>query len=102
MKKDSNRIEIYRRELLAGVACLALVASRSNATVIFDHLPWTPDAGSPPLAAALGPWHFFTGDEGRTIEALADRIIPPDPETPGGADSGCAVFIDRQLAGTYG
>jgi gluconate 2-dehydrogenase gamma chain len=33
---------------------------------------------------------------------LADRIIPPDPQTPGGKDAGCAVFIDRQLAGPYG
>ncbi|OAF10251.1 hypothetical protein AYJ54_11075 [Bradyrhizobium centrolobii] len=36
------------------------------------------------------------------MEALADCIIPPDSETPGGKDSGCAVFIDRQLAGPYG
>jgi gluconate 2-dehydrogenase gamma chain len=36
------------------------------------------------------------------MEALADRIIPPDPQTPGGKDSGCAVFVDRQLAGAYG
>jgi gluconate 2-dehydrogenase gamma chain len=91
-----------RRELLAGAAYFALTASRSSATVIFDHLPWTPNAGNPPSAAQLGAWLFFTGDEGRTIEALADRIIPPDSETPGGKDSGCAVFLDRQLAGPYG
>ena len=36
------------------------------------------------------------------MEALVDRLIPPDPETPGGKDAGCAVFIDRQLAGPYG
>jgi gluconate 2-dehydrogenase gamma chain len=36
------------------------------------------------------------------MDALADRIIPPDPQTPGGKDSGCAVFVDRQLAGAYG
>lgn len=36
------------------------------------------------------------------MEALADRIIPPDPETPGGKESGSAVFVDRQLAGAYG
>jgi len=34
--------------------------------------------------------------------ALADRIIPPDSQTPGGRDAGCVVFIDRQLAGPYG
>jgi hypothetical protein len=37
------------------------------------------------------------GDEARAIEAIVDRIIPPDDETPGGKDAGCAVFIDRQL-----
>ena len=36
------------------------------------------------------------------MEAIADCIIPPDPQTPGGKDSGSAVFIDRQLAGPYG
>jgi gluconate 2-dehydrogenase gamma chain len=45
---------------------------------------------------------FFNGAEGRAVEAIADRIIPPDPETPGGKDSGCAVYVDRQLAGPYG
>src|SRR6201986_3081659 len=100
--KSHHRFEIGRRELLAGAAYLVLGTSRANATIIFDHLPWTPNAGSPPEAAKLGPWHFFSGDEGRAVEAIADRIIPPDPETPGGKDCGCAVFIDRQLAGPYG
>jgi gluconate 2-dehydrogenase gamma chain len=100
--RSQSRFEIGRRELLAGAAYLVLGASRANATIIFDHLPWTPNAGSPPQAATLGPWVFFTGTEGRTVEAIADRIIPADPETPGGRDCGCAVFLDRQLAGPYG
>jgi gluconate 2-dehydrogenase gamma chain len=101
-RNNSSRLAICRRELLAGAAYLAFGASRSSATVIFDHLPWTPNAGNPPPAAPLGPWLFFTDVEGRMVEALADRIIPPDHETPGGKDSGSAVFIDRQLAGPYG
>ncbi|WGD55153.1 gluconate 2-dehydrogenase subunit 3 family protein [Bradyrhizobium sp. CB1650] len=36
------------------------------------------------------------------IEAAVDRLIPPDNRGPGGRDAGCAVFIDRQLAGPYG
>ncbi len=102
MRKNGSSLELCRRELLAGAAYFVLGTSGARATVIFDHLPWTPNAGSPPTAAAAGPWLFFTGDEGRTVEALADRIIPPDPETAGGKDSGCAVFLDRQLAGPYG
>jgi gluconate 2-dehydrogenase gamma chain len=45
---------------------------------------------------------FFAPEEGAAVEALVDRLIPSDPETPGGKDCGCAVFIDRQLAGAYG
>jgi gluconate 2-dehydrogenase gamma chain len=102
MQKDDSRYKFLRRELLAGAAYLLLGASSSKAAVIVDHLPWTPNAGNPPEPAKPGPWLFFTGDEGRALEALADRIIPPDAETPGGKDSGCAVFVDRQLAGPYG
>jgi gluconate 2-dehydrogenase gamma chain len=36
------------------------------------------------------------------VEAIADRIIPPDSDTPGGKGAGCAVYVDRQLAGPYG
>jgi gluconate 2-dehydrogenase gamma chain len=101
-RKDTDRLHFHRRELLAGAAYLVLGLSNAHATIIVDHLPWTPNAGNPPTAAVPGPWMFFTGDEGRAMEALADCIIPPDPQTPGGKDSGSAVFIDRQLAGPYG
>ena len=91
-----------RRDLLAGTAVFLLSVASSRASVIFDQLPWAPNAGNPPVPAKPGPWVFFTGAEGRAMEAIADRIIPPDPQTPGGKDSGCAVFVDRQLAGSYG
>src|SRR5258705_1415501 len=91
-----------RRDFLAGTAILVFSTLNSRATVISGGLPWTPNAGTPPSPARPGPWHYFTSDEGRAIEALADRIIPPDRQTPGGKDSGCAVFVDRQLAGPYG
>ena len=45
---------------------------------------------------------FFTADEAATIEAAVDRLIPPDDRNPGGKAAGCAVYIDRQLAGPYG
>jgi gluconate 2-dehydrogenase gamma chain len=93
---------LYRRELLAGVAWLALSGVAAHAGFISGKLPWEPNSGSPPEPVRLGPWLYFTGQEGAAVEALADRIIPPDPETPGGKDSGCAVYLDRQLAGPYG
>ena len=45
---------------------------------------------------------FFTADEAALVEAAVDRLIPPDDRGPGGKEAGCAVFIDRQLAGPYG
>jgi gluconate 2-dehydrogenase gamma chain len=95
-----------RRALLSSTALL-LVAARA-ASAHADTLtggtgmPWRPFAGSPPRRVRPGPWVFFTPEEGAAVEALVDRLIPPDPETPGGKGCGCAVFIDRQLAGSYG
>jgi gluconate 2-dehydrogenase gamma chain len=95
-------MRFHRRDLLAGTALLLFSAVSSRADAISDQLPWRPNAGNPPLPAKPGPWLFFTGDEGRAVEAIADCIIPPDPQAPGGKDAGCAVFIDRQLSGPYG
>src|SRR4051812_36095799 len=95
-------MQFRRRDLLAGTALLALSALGGRAGIISDQLPWQPNAGTPPVPAKIGPWLYFTGPEGQALEAIADRIIPPDPQTPGGKDAGCAVFLDRQLAGPYG
>lgn len=65
-------------------------------------MPWVPGLGSPPQPWRPGPWLFFTADEAATIEAVVDRLIPPDNHGAGGKDAGCAVFIDRQLAGPFG
>jgi gluconate 2-dehydrogenase gamma chain len=100
--KKSTPTAVRRREFLAGTAMLLFSATRVGAATISRQLPWTPNAGSPPSTIKLGPWEFFTGEEGRAMETIADCVIPPDPETPGGREAGCAVFIDRQLAGPYG
>ncbi len=92
-----------RRQLLGSSAIVLLLSSRAvRATVIKGGLPWRPGSADPPTAAMPGGWHYFTPQEAKTVEAFVDRLIPPDPQTPGGKDIGCAVFIDRQLAGPYG
>src|SRR5246127_3821154 len=91
-----------RRDLLAGTALFVLGGLPSPATLIPGQIPWEPDAGNPPPPVTPGGWHYFTSAEASAVEAIADRIIPPDPETPGGKDAGCAVFVDRQLSGPYG
>src|SRR3979411_3350725 len=91
------RVGFRRRGLLAGTALLLLTGFASRAAVVQGQLPWAPNAGNPPVPARPGPWAFFTGAEGRAVEAMADRIIPPDPQTPGGKDAGCAVFVARHV-----
>jgi gluconate 2-dehydrogenase gamma chain len=93
---------LRRRDLLAGTAFVLIGETVARAGTVAGSLPWEPNAGSPPEPIHEGPWSFFTAAEAAAVEALADRIIPPDPQTPGGKDAGCAVFIDRQLAGPYG
>ncbi len=92
-----------RRAFLASTAvALFLTPGLARAAVVKGGLPWIPSAADPPIPVRPGPWLFFTADEASAVEALVDRLIPPDPETPGGKDIGCAVFIDRQLAGPQG
>jgi gluconate 2-dehydrogenase gamma chain len=92
-----------RRQLLAGTAlCLLFSAAGARARLIQGNLPWQEDAGTPPLPVRPGPWQYFTPEEAAAVEALVDRLIPPDANGPGGKEAGCAVFIDRQLAGPYG
>jgi gluconate 2-dehydrogenase gamma chain len=42
-------------------------------------------------------WRTLTEDEGRTLAAACDQIVPPDQD-PGAAEAGAVEFIDRQLA----
>ncbi len=92
-----------RRSLLASTAgALLLSGASGRALTVSQGLPWAPNTASPPALVRPGPWVFFTADEAALVEAVVDRLIPPDAHSPGGKDSGCAVFIDRQLAGPYG
>jgi gluconate 2-dehydrogenase gamma chain len=93
-----------RRELLAGVSSVVFgsLIGEAHARTIKGTLPWSPGAAVPPANVPPGSWLFFTPEEARAVEALVDRLIPPDDKVPGGKDAGCAVFIDRQLAGPFG
>ncbi len=92
-----------RRSLLATSAAFLLATTTAGrALTVSQGMPWAPGAGSPPQPVRPGPWLFFTADEASLVEAVVDRLIPPDDRSPGGKEAGCAVFIDRQLAGPYG
>ena len=94
---------LSRRSLLASAAAFFFVGGTlAHARTIAGGLPWQAGTATPPVVVRPGPWLFFTADEASAVEAVVDRLIPPDNRGPGGKDAGCAVFIDRQLAGPYG
>lgn len=95
-------MHMRRREFLASAAWLVFSGISAHARIVRGRLPWEPNAGDPPQQVRPGAWFYFSTEEARAIEALADRIIPPDPQWAGGKESGCAIYLDRQLAGPYG
>ena len=50
-------------------------------------------------AVAKARGGFFTAPERATLEALADRILPPDDGTPGGKAFGVASYVETLLTG---
>jgi gluconate 2-dehydrogenase gamma chain len=78
------------------------MSKTARATLVRGALPWSPGWADPPDRVIFDGWKFFTPQEAATVEALVDRLIPADDLSPGGRECGCAVYIDRQLAGPYG
>jgi gluconate 2-dehydrogenase gamma chain len=94
---------LSRRSLLASTAAFIFAGTTVlRARTLTGGMPWEPGTATPPVPVRPGPWMFFTADEAALIEAAVDRLVPQDDRGPGGKDAGCAVFIDRQLAGPYG
>ena len=94
---------INRRQLLCSSAVwLLLSSSAARAALIRNGIPWRPDAGDPPEVFTPSGWKYFTPQEAATVEAFVERLIPTDDLSPSGKDCGCAIYIDRQLAGPYG
>ena len=57
------------------------------------------------LIAGLGKAEtpvFFTKDEYTAVDELMETIIPTDDHSPGAKAAGCAAYIDRQIAESFG
>lgn len=97
---------MQRRSFLTSALALAAASTLpvARAEVISGGQPWEPGKASlPPLAAPRqGGLAYFTQAEFDTAGAMADRLIPADDLSIGGKEAGCAVFVDRQMAGDYG
>ncbi|MBP0616457.1 gluconate 2-dehydrogenase subunit 3 family protein [Jiella mangrovi] len=84
------------------VGLVALASGVAQARSISGAVPWEAFAGEPPTPVTPGGWHFFQPREVVLMEAIVDRLIPADDLSPSGRDCGCVVYVDRQLAGSFG
>lgn len=100
---DVSTFKATRRHFLASAAAVTFttIASAAYAQTVSGKLPWHPFAAEPPKPSIAG-WYFFKPEEARAVEAIVDRLIPSDELSVGGKDAGCAAYIDRQMAGSYG
>jgi gluconate 2-dehydrogenase gamma chain len=80
--------------------------AQSPAARTSEHLPGmtaTPGPGAASGAAATEPVSlFFNADEKAAVDAIVARLIPADELGPGAKEAGVTVFLDRQLAGSFG
>jgi gluconate 2-dehydrogenase gamma chain len=105
---------ISRRGLLTGGAAIGAAGAAAAATVQHDgalggppqairgEVPWAEGAADAPVGASGTGYVYFTAAEQPMLEAMVDRLIPPDPTGPSASEAGVPFFIDRQLAGLYG
>ena len=94
---------LSRRSLLKASATMAAgVAVSAQAATISGVPQWLPFDHNGPLHYEPKGWQFLTAEQAREIEAIVEQLIPADELSVSGKDAGCAVFIDRQLAGHDG
>ncbi|WP_062382502.1 gluconate 2-dehydrogenase subunit 3 family protein [Pseudomonas abietaniphila] len=93
-----------RRQLLkSSAASLAVgAAATAKAATVVGVPQWVPFDQNGPMHYDTPGWQFFSAAEATAVEAIVARLIPADELSVSGKDAGCAVFIDRQLAGEYG
>jgi gluconate 2-dehydrogenase gamma chain len=97
-------LKLCRRRFLASAMTLPFLAGSPALARSFSGIkpPWSPFAGDPPRPINPLGWYFLNPSEVSMVEAIVNRFIPGDHLSPGGKEAGCAIFIDRQLAGSYG
>ncbi|MGB9465397.1 MAG: gluconate 2-dehydrogenase subunit 3 family protein [Candidatus Acidiferrum sp.] len=77
-----------------------------SATTLGGVLIYTLDRKASLLSSHQKTWRvplrFFTETEALIVAAASSRIFPSDDSGPGAQEAGVAIYIDRQLAGSYG
>lgn len=103
MNEQSRRGLTRRQVLLSSMTGLAAgAAATARATTLTGIPPWQPFDHNGPMHYDSPGWRFFSDAEVPEVTAIVDRLIPADDLSVSGSEAGCVVFIDRQLASSYG
>jgi gluconate 2-dehydrogenase gamma chain len=101
MSEDS----VSRRRFILGAtagAVLPTALAQADSKEIRGELPWAPRQADVPRIDASPEYRFFTVEEAAFIDAATERLIPQDELGPGANALGVTLFIDHQLAGSFG
>jgi gluconate 2-dehydrogenase gamma chain len=104
---------VDRRRFLLGSALAGAAGAAAAATghdgelggpsqTFTGEVPFQEGAADSPPGVSGTDFLFFTPAERAVIEAIVDRLIPPDPTGPGAVQANVPFFLDRQLPGPYG
>jgi gluconate 2-dehydrogenase gamma chain len=99
--------DVSRRALIkaTGVVSASMLPRALSSTAVSAQEHGVPSASAPgpsPAGAQPTTYLFLNNDESAFIEAAVGRLIPADPQWPGGIEAGVPNYIDKQLAGAWG
>jgi gluconate 2-dehydrogenase gamma chain len=85
----------------AAVAGAGVVSEADAAQTRDHHKATAAQASTQPHAAMAQHGAFFNDDDGATIAAFTERLMPGAPGMPGARDAGVLNYIDLALSGAY-
>ena len=98
----SRRQFLSRAAAGAGaVAAAGALAGTGSTAEAQPHPHAPPNAPEAHGGVASESFLFFTTQQGHTVDAIAERMIPADPLGPGAREAGVVFYIDRSLVGPY-
>jgi gluconate 2-dehydrogenase gamma chain len=97
-------VDDTRRRFLLGAGLAGASVAGGLAVDVAAVAPAEAAPAAPQPAASAEPETYLVlnATEVAFMSAMADTIIPADELSPSGTDCGVVIYIDRQLAGSYG
>jgi gluconate 2-dehydrogenase gamma chain len=98
-KHDEGRRAFLLGTAVAGAAATTALVPDALAQTNNQDMPMQGDVMAPAMDGGHGA--FFNDEDGRTIAAFAERLMPGAPGKPGATDADVRNYIDLALAGAY-